>query len=389
MALIVQKYGGSSVSNVENLKRVARRVVACRREGHQLVVVVSAMGDTTDHLESLAAQISKNPPRREMDMLLSVGERTSIALLAMAISRLGVPAISFTGSQVGIITDNHHTEARILEVRCLRIREELAAGKIVVVAGFQGVSTRREITTLGRGGSDTTAVALAAALKADRCELLKDVEGIFVSEPRLVPNAVRNERIAYDEMIEMANLGASVLKTESVEMAKRYGVKLAVGSAKTGRVGTIVTDASHDSSGIKGIVGRKKMIRWEIQFAETNGPFSFLAAMSDGLLKAQSAQVFQNRLNLMFDARLRNDLDALLTGRRAELIREEKNLGVLAIIGTGLNCNSSTAKKVFAALHRLNLITEHLQVSELRIALALPESETDDAIRKLHGELLN
>ena len=199
MALIVQKYGGTSVATPDHIKRVAQRIVSEKRDGHRVVVVVSAIGHTTDELIAMAHEVSQHPPEREMDMLLSVGERISIALLAMAIHDLGENAISFTGSQVGIITDNKHTEARILEVRANRLLQELDKGKIVIVAGFQGVSIDKEITTLGRGGSDTTAIALAAALKADRCEIMKDVDGIFVTEPKLIPEAKLNKEISYEE----------------------------------------------------------------------------------------------------------------------------------------------------------------------------------------------
>jgi aspartate kinase len=242
MAIIVQKYGGSSLASAEHIRNVANHIAARRANGEDLVVVVSAMGKTTDELTRLAREINPNPSKREMDMLLSVGERVSISLLAMALHEQKIEAKSFTGSQVGIITDTEHTRARILEIRANRIVEELNNGKVVIVAGFQGVSIQKEITTLGRGGSDTTAVALAAALKAERCELMKDIDGILQADPQIIPNPEVVQKISYEEMIEMASLDAGVLKAESVELARYYGVKIGLGSSASGNVGTIISD---------------------------------------------------------------------------------------------------------------------------------------------------
>src|SRR5215216_494795 len=226
MAVIVQKYGGSSVADVQKLKSVATRVMRTRREGHDVVVVVSAMGDTTDDLLATAKKVSPNPDRRELDMLLSAGERISMALLSIAIRDLGGDAISFTGSQAGIITNDRHVDARIIEVRPYRVQDELARGKIVVVAGFQGVSYRREVTTLGRGGSDTTAVAMAAALDAQYCEICSDVDGVYSADPRVVPEARRIGTLSYEETQEMAECGARVLNAQAVEFAKDKGIAI-------------------------------------------------------------------------------------------------------------------------------------------------------------------
>ncbi len=234
MSVIVQKYGGSSVADVERIRKVAARVSARRAEGHQLVVVVSAMGDTTDELLSLAKRMSADPPRRELDMLLTCGERISMALLSMALHELGVPAISFTGSQSGIITDDNHAQARIVEVRPVRIREELAKGKVVIVAGYQGVSRNREVTTLGRGGSDTTAVALAAALGAEACEIYSDVDGVFSADPRVVPEARKLEALDYGTMQELAAAGARVLNAQAVEFARAAGIVIEARSTHGG-----------------------------------------------------------------------------------------------------------------------------------------------------------
>ena len=226
MAIVVQKYGGSSVADVQKLRQVADRIMRTRQQGHDVVVVVSAMGDTTDDLLAMAKQVSPNPERRELDMLLTAGERISMALLSIAIRELGGDAISFTGSQSGIITNDRHVDARIIEVRPFRVQDELARGKIVVIAGFQGVSYRREITTLGRGGSDTTAVAMAAAVGAEYCEICSDVDGVYSADPRVVPNAHRIGTLSYEETQEMAESGAKVLNAQAVEFAKEKGIAI-------------------------------------------------------------------------------------------------------------------------------------------------------------------
>ncbi|HYT09560.1 MAG TPA: aspartate kinase, partial [Mycobacteriales bacterium] len=247
MGLVVQKYGGSSIADAERIKRVAERIVATRREGHDVVVAVSAMGDSTDELLDLAKQVTPLPPGRELDMLLTAGERISMALLAMAIHTAGVQARSFTGSQAGVITDSVHGRARIIDVTPGRIREALDAGAVAIVAGFQGVSQdTKDVTTLGRGGTDTTAVALAAALNADVCEIYTDVDGIFSADPRIVPRARRLERITYEEMLEMAACGAKVLHLRSVEYARRYGIGVRVRSSFSQLPGTLVAGSTED-----------------------------------------------------------------------------------------------------------------------------------------------
>jgi aspartate kinase len=242
MSLIVQKYGGTSVATPELIKRTALRIISVKKKGHDVVVVTSAMGDTTDQLFNLATKITDRPSGRELDMLVSSGERIAMALLSMAINSMGFAAISFTGSQSGIVTDTVHTKARIKDIRSHRVKEELNKGKIVVIAGFQGVSPEHEVTTLGRGGSDTTAVALAYALGAERCEILTDVDGIYTADPRIVPRARKLDVISYDEMLELASSGARVLHTRSVEMAKQCGVLLHVRSSFNQNPGTMVKE---------------------------------------------------------------------------------------------------------------------------------------------------
>jgi aspartate kinase len=251
--IIVQKYGGSSVANIEMLKRVAGKIVETREEGHGVVVVISAMGNQTDELLNLAKQISARPSSRELDMLLSVGERIAMAILSMAINDLGYRAISFTGSQSGIITDTSHTRARIVEVRAERIIEELGRGKIVIVAGYQGVSRDREITTLGRGGSDTTSIALAAALGAERCEIYSDVDGIYTADPRMVEDAIRLDQISYDELLDLSKSGAVVMKSEAVEFARKHNIRISLKS--TFRKGKGTTVSRESSQAVRPVIG--------------------------------------------------------------------------------------------------------------------------------------
>ncbi|HXV18905.1 MAG TPA: aspartate kinase, partial [Candidatus Omnitrophota bacterium] len=238
MSLIVQKYGGSSVANPDRIKNVARRVARYKRSGHSLVVVVSALGDTTDELLELSGQITADPSKRELDMLMSTGEQISVALLAMALHELGADAISFTGAQVGILTDSSHTRARILDISTRRLREELGRKKIVIVAGFQGMNPRQEITTLGRGGSDLTAVALAKALEADACEIYTDVDGIYTTDPRLVKDAKKISKISYEEMLELASSGAQVMQSRSIEVAGKFDIPIHVRSSFGNNEGT-------------------------------------------------------------------------------------------------------------------------------------------------------
>src|SRR5579884_1118056 len=244
MRLIVQKFGGTSVANAQRIMAAARRAIRAKQEGNKVIVVVSARGDTTDELIELAREISERPPAREMDMLLSTGEQISVALMAMAIQALGVPAISFTGAQIGLVTDSFHTKARIRNISTERMVQALGEGKIVIVAGFQGVDEHYNITTLGRGGSDTTAVALAAVLQADGCEIYTDVDGVYTTDPRIVPEARKIDRISYDEMLELASLGAGVMHSRSIEFAKKYGVPIHVRSSFSDAPGTWIVAES-------------------------------------------------------------------------------------------------------------------------------------------------
>jgi aspartate kinase len=389
VALIIRKYGGSSLSSPKLIKNVARNLVDEKGRGNQVVVVVSAMGETTDHLIEMAEEICEHPPKREMDMLLSVGERISIALLAMAIHNLGHEAISFTGSQVGIITDAKHTEARILEVRATRLLEELKKNRIVIVAGFQGVSITREITTLGRGGSDSTAIALAAALKADRCEIMKDVDGVFVAEPKLIPGVGLNKEISYQEMIEMADMGAGVMQTESIELARTHRIKVAVGSSFSGKVGTIITNRSLESAGISGIVGRKNMVYLRVQAKQNEAINHISRELVKARIRMQAYLVRAQLLEMVFPKENKGDVVQILErvqNNDFELSPVfEEGKGIIAIIGSGLNFNSELSLKIFETLETLKLPVEMLQISQLRVSWMTDEGRVDQIVTDLHG----
>ncbi|OAT86400.1 aspartate kinase [Desulfotomaculum copahuensis] len=395
--LVVQKYGGSSVAGPERIRRVAQRVVDLRRQGDDVVVVVSAMGDTTDELISLVQKITDNPPEREMDMLLSTGEQVSIALLAMAINKLGEKVISLTGPQVGILTDDVHTKARIVEIKTDRLKEELAAGQVVVVAGFQGMNTANDITTLGRGGSDTTAVALAAALKADLCEIFTDVDGVFTADPRLVPDARKLPCVSYDEMLELAHLGAAVLHPRSVECAKIYGIPLHVRSSFNHNLGTIikevgemekalvVTGIAHDLNVAKiGLfdVPDRPGIAWTIfqaladenvnvdiiiQSAMRNGvnDISFTVAQSDLKKALAVVEKVQHRVE-------------------AGGYTYDENVAKVSIVGAGMVSNPGVAAMMFDALARENINLDMISTSEIKISCIIKASEAARAVRALH-----
>ncbi|MFZ0391469.1 MAG: aspartate kinase [Calditrichia bacterium] len=390
MALIVQKYGGSSVATPGQIRKVAGRIVDEQRKGNQIVVVVSALGDTTDELVKLAHQVCSEPPEREMDMLLSTGERVSIALLAMAVIELGGDAISFTGSQIGIITDNRHTEARILEIRASRLMEELQKGRAVIVAGFQGVSINKEITTLGRGGSDATALALAAALQADRCEMMKDVDGIYLAEPRLIPEVKMNQKISYDEMLEMSHFGAGVLQTESVEIAKSHNIKVGIGSSSTGKIGTIITDRSLDKSRISGIVQRDKLCYLKVSEIQDQHRSEFMNNVSRQNIKTYLFEAGSGVLEMVFDSSRKQKVNLCLESidiLPAPKTSFEENLGIVAITGAGLSFASSAARRIFKVLSDLAFPVQKMEVSQLRISLLLPQNFVDDMVIELYQRL--
>src|SRR5579875_2940550 len=369
MALVVQKYGGSSVGDAERIKRVAQRIVAARREGHDVVVVVSAMGDTTDNLLDLAQRVSPLPPPRELDMLLTSGERISMALLAMAIANLGHRARSFTGSQAGVITDSVHGKARIIDVTPGRIRDALDAGDIAIVAGFQGVSQdTKDITTLGRGGSDTTAVALAAALDAEVCEIYTDVDGIFTADPRIVPTARKGDRISNEEMQEMAASGAKVLMLRCVEYARRFNLPIHVRSSFSYREGTWVHPAAEGEDDVEApiIAGvahdRSEAKVTVVGVKDTPGS----AAAIFNLISAQQVNIDMIVQNVSAVATGRTDVSFTLPktdGQRAvqalqdakselgfESLQYDDQIGKLSLVGSGMRSHPGVSATLFQAL---------------------------------------
>ena len=395
MAVIVQKYGGSSVADVDKLRRVAERVMRTRAQGHSLVVVVSAMGDTTDELLAMAKKVSPNPQRRELDMLLSAGERISMALLSLAIHELGGDAISFTGSQSGIITNDRHVDARIIEVRPFRVQDELARGKIVVIAGYQGVSYRKEVTTLGRGGSDTTAVAMAAAVDADYCEICSDVDGVYSADPRVVPAARRIGLLSYEETQEMAEAGAKVLNAQAVEFAKEKGIAI-YARATSGPLpgpdpssdGTVVRKSAPRMPGtVVGVASERDVI---VLQADAK-PSDVLALLDDRGVAGKQLHMFDNRAdmvlsreNLHDEPRLRAALDSQF-GSRARLI---DGLAAVSVVGAGINATYANVRAGSALLEENGIAPAMIATSSFRITWMVPRDRTTEAVQALHHRFI-
>ncbi len=396
MAIVVQKYGGSSVADVQKLRQVARRIMRTREQGHDVVVVVSAMGDTTDDLLAMAKQVSPNPERRELDMLLTAGERISMALLSIAIRELGGDAISFTGSQSGIITNDRHVDARIIEVRPFRVQDELARGKIVVIAGFQGVSYRREITTLGRGGSDTTAVAMAAAINADYCEICSDVDGVYSADPRVVPDARRIGTMSYEEMQEMAEAGAKVLNAQAVEFAKEKGIAIyaratngPLPSADPSADGTVVRRNPPRLPGtVVGVASEH-----DVLVVEADAPPDELLAMLDG------HHVAGKQLHVSTGAHTtlvmsRDNLHALeqvrgaLRLRFGDRIAFTEGLGAVSAIGAGINASYANVRAGLSALGTATIESRGMSTSSFRITWMVPNDDVETAVRALHAQFI-
>jgi aspartate kinase len=407
MAIVVQKYGGSSVADVTRIKQVADRVMRTRREGHDVVVVVSAMGDTTDDLLGLAKQVSPNPDRRELDMLLTAGERISMALLSMAIRDLGGDAISFTGSQSGIITNDRHVDARIIEVRPVRVQDELANGKIVVIAGYQGVSYRREVTTLGRGGSDTTAVAMAAALGAEYCEICSDVDGVYTADPRVVPSAQRIATLSYEETQELAESGAKVLNAQAVEFAKEKGIAIfaratssPLPGADPSADGTVVRRHPPRMPGtVVGVASERdvlllRMEREGFSRAERSpkrlallDAAPLLALLDEHRVAGKQLHVAGDRLtlvvsreNLHAEAQVREALAA----RFGDAVHISDTLGAISVVGAGINASFDHVRQGSAALTAGGASIEGIATSSFRITWIIGRTRLDDAVRLLH-----
>jgi aspartate kinase len=383
--LVVMKFGGTSVGDAERLKRVARRLVAAKEAGSKVVAVVSAMGHTTDELVELAHSVSPSPQARELDMLLSVGERISCALVAMAIVDLGHSAISFTGSQAGIVTDSRHTKAKIVEVRARRIHEALDRDEIVLVAGFQGVSAESaDVTTLGRGGSDTTAVALAAALGAGVCEIYTDVRGVYSADPRVCPAARKLDRVSFEEMLEMASSGAGVMMARSIEIARTHTVRLHVRSSFEGDEGTWITeedDPMLEKALISGVVHQRQETVYHVGGTGAAQLFEALADANvnvDTILQSGPAEI-------VFSAPPEDRADAgrALDGLGLEWSARD-DLGKVSVIGAGMKSHPGVAAKTFATLARAGIEPAVVSTSPIKIACHVPTAHVDRAVQALH-----
>jgi aspartate kinase len=409
VSIVVQKYGGSSVADVTRIRRVAERVMRTRREGHDVVVVVSAMGDTTDDLLGLAKQVSASPDRRELDMLLTAGERIAMALVSMAIRELGGDAISFTGSQSGIITNDRHVDARIIEVRPFRVQDELARGKVVVIAGYQGVSYRREVTTLGRGGSDTTAVAMAAALGAAYCEICSDVDGIYTADPRVVPQATRIGTLSYEETQELAEGGAKVLNAQAVEFAKDKGIAIyaratasALPGADPAADGSVVRQSPPRMPGtVAGVTSERDVLVLEVNraargVADRDAEAFALQAVLEALdahgVAGKQLQLFgDDRLTLVISRENLHDEDAVraeLTRRFGNRVRILNTYGALSVVGAGINASFANVRAGSDALRAAGIAAAFVATSSFRITWMVPRDRLDDAVRLLHHKFI-
>jgi aspartate kinase len=402
VALLVQKFGGTSVADPDRIRAVADHVVRTRRAGDDVVVVVSAMGKTTDDLVRLAHDVSDHPGGREMDMLLTAGERISMALLTMAVEHLGQPAVSFTGSQAGILTDTEHGKAKIIDVRADRIREAVAAGKVAIVAGFQGVSTDRDITTLGRGGSDTTAVALAAALHADVCEIYTDVEGVYTADPRIVPKARKLGRVSFDEMLEMAATGGRVLALRSVEFARNHNVRVHVRSSFTWAPGTWVTEEddmdtteSMEQAIISGVTHDTSEAKVTIeQVPDRPGiAATVFRDLADAGINVD--MIVQNvstagHTDISFTvprtdvAKVVQCMEKIVVETEATGFRTDDRIGRVSLVGAGMKTHPGIAAKMFEVLANQGVNIEMISTSTIRISCVVAEDDVDRAVQALH-----
>jgi aspartate kinase len=404
VGLVVQKYGGSSVSDADGIKRVAQRIVSTKRAGNEVVVVVSAMGDTTDELIDLAEQVTPLPFGRELDMLLTAGERISMALLAMAIKTLGHDARSFTGSQAGVITDSVHGRARIIDVTPGRIRAALDEGSIAIVAGFQGVSQdTKDVTTLGRGGSDTTAVALAAALEASVCEIYSDVDGVYTADPRLVPTARRLRRITYAEMLEMAACGAKILHLRCVEYARRYGIPVHVRSSFSQREGTWVQDrtdgeADMEQAIISGVAHDRSEAKITVvgvpdKPGEAAAIFRTLADadINIDMIVQNVSSVQTARTDISFTLPMAEGRDAMAVLEKVqpevgfETLQYDDRVGKVSLVGAGMRSHPGVSAKFFGAIADAGVNVEMITTSEIRISVIVRSEDVPTAVAALHS----
>lgn len=399
MALLIQKFGGTSVGSLERIQVVAGLIEKTVQAGHQPVVVLSAMSGETDRLWHMASQVSQNPNERELDMLLSSGERVTIALMAMTLQERGIRARSFTGRQVGIVTNSSHTRARIARVTADRVKADLADGVIPIVAGFQGISESSDVTTLGRGGSDLTAVALAAALKADRCVIYTDVDGVYTADPRIVPNARRLEKLSYEEMLELASLGAKVLQARSVEFAAKYGVPVEVKSSFIEGEGTLVTheDAEMERVSVSGVTGDRKQAKITVVgvpdspgiAAKLFGAVANAAIIVDMIIQ----NVSQDSLTDISFTVPKGDLPGALSlvhdiakeiGARSVEVKDD--IAKVSLVGVGMRSHSGVASRMFETLSREGINIMMISTSEIKISCVIEEKFFELALRALHDE---
>ncbi len=398
MSLIVQKYGGSSVANAERIRNVAKRVIKTKKAGNQVVVVVSAMGDMTDDLITLSEQLTKNPSDREMDMLLSTGEQVSVALLAMAIEEMGHSAISMTGPQLGILTDQFHTRARIQDINTDRIRKALKQGQIVIAAGFQGKTTDGEITTLGRGGSDLTAVALTKALKAKHCEIYTDVDGIYTTDPRIVPDAKKIDVISYDEILELASLGAKVMHSRSIEVGKRFNIPIYVRNSMNEREGTLITKENKKMEDI--VVSGAALNEDEAKITLFGVPdrpgtaAKIFKDIADG--KVNVDMIIQNKTETgktdvsftVFKSELARAIkvvEKIADEVGADRVSCDKNISKLSIVGIGMRSHTGIASKMFTALAKKKINIDMISTSEIKVSCVVSGDKGKEALRAVHA----
>ncbi len=395
--LIVQKYGGTSVGNPERIKNVAKRVVRTKEEGHDVVVVVSAMSGETDKLINLAHLVSENPDPREMDMLVSTGERVTIALLTMAIQSLGHTAQSFTGRQAGIISDSVHTKARIEKITGVRLKQALKEGKVAVVAGFQGITEQDDVSTLGRGGSDLSAVAVAAALNADICDIYTDVDGVYTTDPNMVPQARKLDKISYEEMLELASLGAKVLQTRSVEFAKKYNVPVRVLSSFNDNPGTLVTkeDSDMEKVVVSGVAYDKNQVKVTVQgvpdkpgvaakifntIADNNVVVDMIIQnMGEGGLTDMSFTVPKTDAKKIAEV-----MKKIIAEIGAKNVNVKDGIAKISIVGVGMRSHSGVAAKMFSTLAKEGINIMMISTSEIKISCVIDTKYTELAVRVLH-----
>jgi aspartate kinase len=397
--IIVQKYGGSSVADTDRIKQVAQKIARRKKLGYKMIVVVSALGDSTDELIRLAHEITDSPSEREMDMLISTGEQISVALLAMALHKLRVEAISFTGTQVGIITDTSHTKAKILDVNTKRIEQELQKGRVVIVAGFQGVTMDQDITTLGRGGSNLTAVALAKVLGAQMCEMCTDVEGVYTADPRIVPDARKLLRISYEEMLELASAGAQVLQPRSIEVAKKFNVKIHVRSSFLDSEGTIISEEvkTMEDIVVSGVTVNKDEAKVTIcDVPDRPGVaakiFKRIAEANiniDMIIQNVSRTGYTDMSFTVPEKDLKRTLKTAKDAARkigAGDVQFNDNIAKLSVVGIGMRSHSGIASRMFAALARNKINIEMISTSEIKISCVISRDSAIKAVRAVHKE---